>query len=562
MAYAGVCISGSDMNVRVDLRLDGHGQDGQAMGPQGPQRWTDHASLGGGRLECCLDAMATQPDNLYVQTSQIQIMLQFFQQAGQCRLDRMLLQQCLDLLAAAMHNHRRDAHLQADSCCALHVMASTLGASLTGLQFAEVVSQLVEAMKVYRTEPQVWRWAARALGELTNMLDQAALERAAAAGALDQLRSPRPTDSDGRFQRQNRVAFRFLREALSHGDLHAHAAPRSSTQPNPAGSSQDPPPPGPQSSQAPELRPAQEGRMNSSTSVRGLFGEDLEGVDNQAPEGIQVCQACNKIFQGLTSSAPGSEERKMWQTKLRHICVKASEDSQTSDVLKMSVFGLMPAEEIENFLLSDDHRRWKIIEAHTERFLELLDEPGTRVDLKPAPPADTAERVPVSKDHHPDPNHKWRSLRPVVLDQSIREPATNTPFGHTGYMKYLTLQIIRKMQFNDIAITGQYYGEKYTPETQVLEWIIKYAKERGVEDPMRGLVAMFAPGKHDRKAGIQTMKDFKIPNAFLDLTFKASVRFKDTNFVESVIDAVEELDKIYEEWGWPREPWREDAHIN
>lgn len=118
------------------------------------------------------------------------------------------------------------------------------------------------------------------------------------------------------------------------------------------------------------------------------------------------------------------------------------------------------------------------------------------------------------------------------------------------------------MQFNDIAITGQYYGEKYTPETQVLEWIIKYAKERGVEDPMRGLVAMFAPGKHDRKAGIQTMKDFKIPNAFLDLTFKASVRFKDTNFVESVIDAVEELDKIYEEWGWPREPWREDAHIN
>ena len=40
-------------------------------------------------------------------------------------------------------------------------------------------------------------------------------------------------------------------------------------------------------------------------------------------------------------------------------------------------------------------------------------------------------------------------------ETQVREPATNTPFGHTGYMKFLTLQIIRRMGFKDIAITGQ-----------------------------------------------------------------------------------------------------------
>eukprot|EP00439_Symbiodinium_sp_Y106_P022601 s3421_g2.t2 len=554
-----VCSAGSDdMNFRVDLRL-GAPCPGEATGPQGPQAWTENSSLGGGRLECCLDAMATQPGNVYVQTSQIKIMAEFFQQAGQCRLDRMLLQECLDLLAAAMHNHEHNAQLQAESCCALHVMASTLGASLKGLQFADVVSQLVEAMKTYSRNPFVWRWAARALGELSNMLDPAALERATVAGALDQLQAM-PND-DGRFEIQRRVAWKFLRQALSYQDLQApvvddtHAAHAAHAAP------------GPQSSQEPDLQPATDGRMNSSPASDGrLLGVDLVGVDTAAPEGIQVCQACNAIFEGLMTSETGSEAHRRWQKTPQDICEKAKEDSQESDVLKKSVFGLMPAKEIENFLLSTDHRRWKIVEGHTEHFLDLLDEPGTRVALPRSPPRDTAERVQLYQHHHPDPDHKWRSLRPVVLDQSIREPATNTPFGHTGYMKYLTLQIIRKMEFNDIAITGQYYGEKYTPETQVLEWI-KYKGEKDgggklVKDPMHGLVAMFAPGDHDRAAGIQSIKDFRIPNAFLDLTFKASVRFKDTNFVQSVINAVKELDEIYSQWGWQRS-WRsEDAHIN
>ena len=99
------------------------------------------------------------------------------------------------------------------------------------------------------------------------------------------------------------------------------------------------------------------------------------------------------------------------------------------------------------------------------------------------------------------------------MDQTVREPATNTPFGHTGYMKYLTLEIVRRMGFRDIAITGQYYGSSYTPETQILEWM-KYKGES-----MDGMVAMFGPG--DRSAGIRAIRDFRIPNAFLDLTLKA-----------------------------------------
>ncbi|CAE7342052.1 PRY3 [Symbiodinium sp. CCMP2592] len=349
-----------------------------------------------------------------------------------------------------------------------------------------------------------------------------------------------PNDGEGRSNTQRPAASRNLDQALRHN---------TSTLPTAARSSQDPPPAGAQSSQEPEFQ----------------LGVELVGVDKCAPPGIQICQACNAIFEGLTTSGEGSEAHTRWQTTLRRICDKAKEDSQRSDVLKLSVFGLMSDENIEKFLLSTDHRRWKKIEEHTEHFLKLLDAPGLEAPSRRAPPPDAAERVQVFEHHHPQ--YEWRSLKPVVMDQSIREPATNTPFGHTGYMKYLTLQIIRKMEFNDIAITGQYYGEKYTPETQVLEWI-KYKGEKDkrdkfVKDPrhtMRGLVAMFAPGDHDRKAGIHSIKKFKVPNAFLDLTFKASVRFKDTNFVQSVIKAVEELDEIYSEFGW--RSWREDHHIN
>ena len=91
-------------------------------------------------------------------------------------------------------------------------------------------------------------------------------------------------------------------------------------------------------------------------------------------------------------------------------------------------------------------------------------------------------------------------------------------------MKFLTLQIVKRMGFKDVAVTGQYYGSSYTPETQVLEWM-RYKGE-----PMEGMVAMFGPG--ERAAGIKAIRDFGIPNAFLDLTLKAEGIFKPSSSIE------------------------------
>ena len=122
--------------------------------------------------------------------------------------------------------------------------------------------------------------------------------------------------------------------------------------------------------------------------------------------------------------------------------------------------------------------------------------------------------VEVAEMMRPDAiNSHLRQMRPVIMDHTVREPATTTPFGHTGYMKWLTLKIIQKMNIKDIAISVQYYGSSYTPETQILEWL-HYKGES-----MDGMVVMFAPG--EREAGIKAIRDYQIPNAFLDLTLKA-----------------------------------------
>ena len=123
-----------------------------------------------------------------------------------------------------------------------------------------------------------------------------------------------------------------------------------------------------------------------------------------------------------------------------------------------------------------------------------------------------------------------RQTRPVVMDHTVREPATTTPFGHTGYMKYLCLQIVQKMDLRNIAISGQYYGSSYTPETQcdernhILSYIrvvfVVFVLRRSAskawssqetqilewmhlkKQPMDGMIIMFAPGKDDRDSNL------------------------------------------------------------
>ena len=134
---------------------------------------------------------------------------------------------------------------------------------------------------------------------------------------------------------------------------------------------------------------------------------------------------------------------------------KAVQNSADS-TLKQSVFGLMSPELLQEVLLSRENRLWHQIIASTETFLDMFDScPNVQYELD--------DMVP------PPGNPDLQSAVPVIMDQSLREPATNTPFGHTGYMKYLSLKIVKSMRFKDVALTGLFYGDTYTPENQILE---------------------------------------------------------------------------------------------
>ena len=273
-------------------------------------------------------------------------------------------------------------------------------------------------------------------------------------------------------------------------------------------------------------------------SVPSPIHGSLIDTSRPTPIGVQICQACQKIYDLLQEP-----ERSNGDDELEDLCRTARLETAPPD-LKSSIFGLMRPEDIKSFLQAPDHQFWQQIKQNTEEFIKLLNDPGAVL------PYSVDEMTPEAN------NPKVRSIRPVVMDQSVREPATNTPFGHTGYQKFLTLQIVKCMGFKDIAISGQYYGASYTPETQVLEWM----KVKGV--PMDGMIVMFAPGKGDREAGIKAIKDFGIPNAFLDLTMKASVRFKQSDFVSSVLETVEILDEIFTGMGFAPNPWRTEEKVN
>ena len=256
------------------------------------------------------------------------------------------------------------------------------------------------------------------------------------------------------------------------------------------------------------------------------------------PMGLRVSQVCDYIYKQYRSghSTDADELLGKW-------CESARAGGADSE-LQQSVFGLMMLEDIKVFLMSTENQLWHEIIEETENFLDML-------DRRPPPPPQVETLVPPGADR------RMATVRPCIMDQTVREPATTTPFGHTGKMKYLTLKIVQKMGFQDIAISGQYYRESYTPETQILE------EMQANNEDMTGMILMFAPNDLDRRAGVNCIKRFKVPNAFLDLTFQASVRFADSNFMQSVLDAVQELDGIFNKMrDVPQDPWRPDDCVN
>jgi len=165
-------------------------------------------------------------------------------------------------------------------------------------------------------------------------------------------------------------------------------------------------------------------------------------------------------------------------------------------------------------------------------------------------------------------------LTPWIMDQSCREPATATTFGHTAKTKYMTFQLLRRLQVTDIAVAGMFYGNQPTPESLFLE-LLKQNKE-----PMDGTIVMFPPFRDGRTAALSSMREYEIPNAFLDLSLG---RFDSANdslerwlpsrvdkndiharmqFVEQeVLDAVNELDAILRDLKCPEVPWRSDKDL-
>eukprot|EP00435_Cladocopium_sp_Y103_P076075 s33_g75.t1 len=262
--------------------------------------------------------------------------------------------------------------------------------------------------------------------------------------------------------------------------------------------------------------------------------------EKDLPMGLKIKEVCDRLFRSLQNP---EEDDGTADDELRAWCRQAKAGDAPS-ILKQSIFGLMTPDEIKHFLLSPDNNLWHEIAQFTEEFLQLLQ----KAPVSAYSAEELTPETPYSK--------RLQRMQPVVMDQTVREPATYTPFGHTGYMKLLSLRIVRAMGFKDIAITGQYYKDSYTPETQILEEMEMHGEK------MDGTIAMFGPSQEDRKAGVAAMKKFKIPNAFLDTTMKSSQRFADANFVTSVLEAVEEVDVLFKEMGLPDDPWRDDNDIN
>lgn len=154
---------------------------------------------------------------------------------------------------------------------------------------------------------------------------------------------------------------------------------------------------------------------------------------------------------------------------------------------------------------------------------------------------------------------------PWIMDQTCREPATSTPFGHTVQTKYYTFKIMQRLGMKDIAVCGLYYRDNPTPECLFLE----YLKSKG--ENMSGTVAMFNPFGQERATGVRLMRHYKVPNAFFDLALMPSDRFplgkdlSEDEFMDriytEVLDAVLEVDAVLVEQGLEGRPWRADENL-
>ena len=46
------------------------------------------------------------------------------------------------------------------------------------------------------------------------------------------------------------------------------------------------------------------------------------------------------------------------------------------------------------------------------------------------------------------------TVAPILMDHSVREPATNTRYGHTAWVKYYLFKLAKLLGFRNLAISG------------------------------------------------------------------------------------------------------------
>jgi len=276
--------------------------------------------------------------------------------------------------------------------------------------------------------------------------------------------------------------------------------------------------------EVPDTRPA----IIDSGALITTLPQQMETVDQQFPfrpaeiSGIWLRDCANAVFESLQRN----DVRKA-QDYFNWVAERCSEQPDKACV-KHSVFMLMDFEDCRWFMEHVDNLLYKGIQDNVRNMIEhVYDSAAVPVLSNPG----KATKV-------------FQSLVPMVMDQSCREPATTTPYGHTSTMKLLTFKLLKIVGFTEIAVTGQYYADTYTPETQFVEELHK----NGLLD---GTVAMFGPSVQNRAAGMKLMREYPIPNAFLDVGLQGSIRFGDSdNICQDVLNAVVEIDEIFNGRGY------------
>ncbi|CEM29705.1 unnamed protein product [Vitrella brassicaformis CCMP3155] len=111
----------------------------------------------------------------------------------------------------------------------------------------------------------------------------------------------------------------------------------------------------------------------------------------------------------------------------------------------------------------------------------------------------------------PATDERLRVVKPLdIIDHSIPESATTTPYGHTPDVKIRIFRKMRAFGFRDVAVVGHYYGSMPRVEDRFVELL------RAEEPRMSGCWFMLGTGDDE---ALSRLEASGIPNVMLDYTF-------------------------------------------